>query len=396
MRKKLLFVSQVPPFPVFSDGATLRTFYLLREFSKTLDCYLICFNNDASSATQTIEWLGGERARQIALKRTPRLLATLRKIISPLRLESPEMKQALVSTVKEFRPDYVFVEQAIMAIYREFLGSAPNLLSSVDALSLHALKQSKLEKLWYKKKAWNYVEKQRMWLESFYFKQYDCVTAVAAEDAIHLETVIRRRVEVVPNGVDTDLFRPLPKEMVERGLAFSGSLDAAMNEEAAHFLASKIYPAVSRRIPRRKYVIAGRNPSKRLKEAGFPGFELRENPKDIRMALSDCDVFVAPIDHGTGIKNSVLQAMALGMAVICTPNVAAPIGIIDGYNGFIRPRTEALADEIVEIINNKSALRAVSVAGCQHVKANFEWAAVAEKYRRCFRSESEKINSYRD
>ena len=72
---------------------------------------------------------------------------------------------------------------------------------------------------------------------------------------------------------------------------------------------------------------------------------------DVRPAISDCSVYVLP-SYREGTPRTVLEAMAMGRAVITTDAPGCRETVVDGDNGFLVPVKDvnALADAMIKVI----------------------------------------------
>lgn len=72
---------------------------------------------------------------------------------------------------------------------------------------------------------------------------------------------------------------------------------------------------------------------------------------DVRPAISDCSVYVLP-SYREGTPRTVLEAMAMGRAVITTNAPGCRETVVDGNNGFLVPvkDVKALADAMIKMV----------------------------------------------
>jgi glycosyltransferase involved in cell wall biosynthesis len=69
------------------------------------------------------------------------------------------------------------------------------------------------------------------------------------------------------------------------------------------------------------------------------GIDYRGHLDDVRSAIADCGVYVLPSYYREGTPRSILEAMAMGRAIITTDSPGCRETVIDGENGFlVRPR----------------------------------------------------------
>lgn len=75
--------------------------------------------------------------------------------------------------------------------------------------------------------------------------------------------------------------------------------------------------------------------------------------EDVRPFLNSCSVFVLPSYH-EGLPRSVIEAMSVGRPIITTDVPGCRETVMDGYNGYLVPKTdsEALANKMLLLCNN--------------------------------------------
>src|SRR5262249_19852526 len=127
-------------------------------------------------------------------------------------------------------------------------------------------------------------------------------------------------VDVIANGVDDDHFRPLRVGQRPRTCVFWGRLDFGPNLQALPWFCKQVWPGPRRSPPDARFTIYGRCPTEAAGTlAQADGIELVPDLPDLRAAVSRHQVVVLPFVSGGGIKNKLLEAAALGKAIVCTP-----------------------------------------------------------------------------
>ncbi len=106
-------------------------------------------------------------------------------------------------------------------------------------------------------------------------------------------------------------------------LSFVGNLKYEPNQEAVHRIADYIYPAVMREHPGARFVIIGQGAETlttcRREHMAFTGYLSRQ---DLVAHLSATDVFLVPVETGSGIRIKIPEATACGRAVVATRKAA--------------------------------------------------------------------------
>lgn len=128
-----------------------------------------------------------------------------------------------------------------------------------------------------------------------------------------------KHVDVIPNGVDTDFFSPQGTPTIECSAIFWGRLDFGPNLQAMDWFCSRIWPQVVREVPSATLTIMGFKPDASIRaHAETPGVQIRSDMPDIRPSVAEHQLALLPMVSGGGIKNKLLEAAAMGKAIICT------------------------------------------------------------------------------
>lgn len=137
-------------------------------------------------------------------------------------------------------------------------------------------------------------------------------------------------VEAMCNGVDADFFAPdaqrgSPYAADEIALVFTGAMDYWPNVDAVTWFVRDALPALRRAWPALRFHIVGRSPTDAVLALRSEGVNVTGTVDDVRPYLQHAAVVVAPLRLARGIQNKVLEAMAMGRAVVASTSCAAPI-----------------------------------------------------------------------
>ena len=148
----------------------------------------------------------------------------------------------------------------------------------------------------------------------------DATWVVSEQDQRWSKSLRGRRVEWIPNGVDTQFFCPEQRCQVPRTCVFWGNLAFKPNEDAVFYWIEKIWPSVLKLSPGAKFWLCGCNPSDALRSriADREGVEFFEDLPDLRSKIAEAEVAVFPLVSGAGVKNKVLEAAAMRKPILCT------------------------------------------------------------------------------
>lgn len=208
-------------------------------------------------------------------------------------------------------------------------------------------------------------------------RQVDWVIAVSEPDARDLEALGAARPPVVaPNGVDTTFFHPEavePLPLGEPAFVFTGSMDYRPNVDAVRWLARAVWPAVRSVLPEARLYLVGRRPSpavRRLQE--IPGIQVVGEVPDVRPYLAGATVYVAPLRAGGGTRLKILEAMAMGKAIVSTPMGCDGLAVVDGEHVWLADGA-AFASAMIALAQNAALRKALGEAARRLVVARYDW-----------------------
>lgn len=160
---------------------------------------------------------------------------------------------------------------------------------------------------------------------------------------------------------------------------FVGSLQYPPNEEAIERLASA-WPSVLKERPGATAVLAGRRPTARVAElAGEHGWALLPDFPDVATVAAQARIAVAPLARTSGIQNKVLEAAALGLPQVVSPQALA--GLRPGFPAEIASREDELAPRIVSLLADVGRQEELRAAAVDEVRRHYvaeawaPWAA---------------------
>jgi sugar transferase (PEP-CTERM/EpsH1 system associated) len=182
-------------------------------------------------------------------------------------------------------------------------------------------------------------------------------------------------VQVLENGIDLQYYRPEPRPPGEPPLiVFTGQMDYRPNIEAAAGFAREAFPIVRQRHPAARFAIVGRNPDASLAGLG-EGVEVTGGVPDVRPWLTRASVVVAPLRIARGVQNKVLEAMAMGRAVVASPQAFEGIAAEPGRDLIVADGWQAEADAVVALLDEPARADAIGDAARAQIEARYSWEA---------------------
>jgi len=207
----------------------------------------------------------------------------------------------------------------------------------------------------------------------------DEVLTCSPEDAVRLQGLSPDcRTSIVPNGVDLDFFTPgTPGDERPDSLAFVGHMNWFPNRDGIDYFMEEILPLLADRADLRLEVI-GRNNQTSASEAvtrqvNFTGFV-----DDLRPLVQRAAVFVVPLRVGSGTRLKILEAMAMGKAIVSTRIGAEGIGLVDGESVLLADTPSEFAAAVRQLLENPSLRQALGLQARELAEQRYGWTAIGQ------------------
>jgi len=392
---KVLFLAPQYPFPPH-QGTTIRNLHLLRYLTAHHDVHLLTFASPLTGQPQTaddplpdlcsdISCLPHPRPRSL----THRALATLSSPLPDmaLRLESAIMHKQVDHLVRAGDFDVVQIEGIEMApfgldVARQRSTRRP-LLVFDDHNAEYVLQRTAYQTDRRKPRRWvgaaySWVQwKKLQRYEAHCCQTFDRTVAVSDTDATALRTLRPALpVIVLPNGVDTGAFCPSPlPEHPEPLLVFTGKMDFRPNVDAMLWFTNQILPRVLRLVPEARLNIVGQSPHKQLRHlADDPRLAITGYVPDVRPYIAAAAIFVVPLRMGGGTRLKVLEAMAMGKAIVSTPLGCEGLEVTPGKHVLLAETPTDFADQIIALLNDPVRARLLGQQARDLVEARYAWS----------------------
>lgn len=216
-------------------------------------------------------------------------------------------------------------------------------------------------------------------------RTFDQVTTISGADTRELRRLSggAANVSTIPNGVAPELLGPLGPAGSRRGVVFWGNLAFAPNETALRFFLDEVYEPFLRASDVEVCIVGPNAPewltryAETDEQVVLGGFVA-----DLRAAVGAYPVMVNPMTTGSGLKNKVLEAFALGLAVVSTPlGVDAFPGVRDGTHLLLGDDGSELARAALRLLEDDALRTRIRTAAHDLLRENYVWEAVAAGWR---------------
>lgn len=188
--------------------------------------------------------------------------------------------------------------------------------------------------------------------------------------------------DVIPNGVDTEVFYPSVKEESDEfKILFVSRL---IERKGLQFIIpqlKKIQDSTKKSV---KLIVVGDGPYRETLEriaeenhvSDMVEFVGQKGKEEIVPFYQNADLFILPSSK-EGMPNVVLEAMACGLPIIMTPCEGSTELICE--NGYKAERKE-FADYIIKLIGDNEMRKEMSINSNKRVKNFFSWKHIVNEY----------------
>ncbi len=307
----------------------------------------------------------------------------------PLQLaffQSRAFKQRLDQTL--LQPfDAIHVQHLRMGQYLDKRVPKNAVLDLPDAFSLYwkrRMENAKNPVL----RLFNRLEYKRMhkW-EQRLLPQFPLSLVCSVEDRNHLLQTCQlpeSRLGLLPNGVDDQSFSPKENHSQRPTVLFTGNMDYAPNIDAVQWFAAEIWPQITAKLPRAEFVIAGQRPVSAVRALASDSIRVVGFVEDLSEAYAQAHVLVSPLRLGAGTQNKVLEAMSMGVPVVCTSVGFYGLGIASGDGVVLAGDSSEFAQSVLDLLEEPSKAKEIGAKGYGLVQTRFAWRVVAKQLEAFF------------
>ena len=145
----------------------------------------------------------------------------------------------------------------------------------------------------------------------------------------------------------------------ENAVAFIGGMDWMPNREGIGWFIEKVWSKVTAQIPNAKFYLAGRNFPAEIKSLDVKGLVVVGEVDNAREFILSKAVSIVPLFAGSGMRVKIVEAMALGRAIVSTTVGAESLGYTDGVDILIADDASKFAEAIIRVIKDKNVRTAL-------------------------------------
>lgn len=383
----MLFLCNVVPYPP-DGGVHLRIFNLLKRVAEKHEVVVGAHSwdesDEAGAAWMTRNGMRTVTGRLVAgnwRHAIPALRALLTSGQPPevVQYQAPELRKLIATE----RFDVIQVEETILAPYLDYLPKDSTAKTVITFHNIHYVQARRIAQIEQTRwtRLWRHINGLLMKrFEAAIARRFDRNIVVSEPDRALLADIAPRvPIDVLPNGVDTEMLALLPEPTHKRTLLFVGTLNYRPCIDAVLWMAQEILPLLRTRYPDLEFWIVGKLPPREIEDLAGNGIFVTGHVPDVTPYYRRATVSVVPLRAGGGSRLKILEAMSLGRPVVSTTIGAEGLEVVHQNQLLLADDAEAFAEAVSRLFDEEELWRSLVDNARRHVVAHHDWEAIAQR-----------------
>lgn len=412
---KIVFLSQIVPYPPHG-GVLQRGYNLIRELGRNNEVLLMAFLHpdtlpndkmversrmELSRFCTSLEYFELWPKKSSLHKCAGILMGQLSSLpFSVLAHRSRRLQQRLSDVIDAEKVDLVHFDTIALARYNHRI-PVPKVVTHQNIESDLMRRRARKEKNPFARK---YLSKQSEKIQSYEIEQcpgFDLNIVVSDEDGRKLKGMNSDLdIAVVPNGVDVRYFKPSKNDAPQTcSLVYAGGMNMFANRDAVLFFLNEIYPRIKLRVPSARFYAVGQDPppellriARRNRDVVATGYV-----DDIRPYVNQSMLYVVPLRVGGGTRLKVLDAMALGKAIVSTTIGCEGLDVTPDKNIVVADDPASFVEKTVQLLKSPERCKQIGSEARRLVKSRYSWKIVGRELEAAYSravAKRKEVDSY--
>lgn len=216
--------------------------------------------------------------------------------------------------------------------------------------------------------------------EVYWARRATTVSLVSPQEAEDFSRIAARPVLSLPMSVPIPASPWRPGGPQPAQPAFLGGLDYKPNFDALLYYQQSIFPLLKALPGAPLLSHIGNAPAELRRKFRPDAVRFEGYVADVASRLASAGSFLAPIVGGTGVKTKVLEAMALGLPVLATPQALTGLRVEHGEHCFICERPPAFTDGM-RFVRDAGAAQRMGMRAREYVRRHFSLDVLRARWR---------------
>jgi len=375
------------PWPLYGGGA-IRIFNIIKELAQRGHRIVLVAGQQGTSLSSdnTLKQLC-EQVHSDALPTKSRLSAAIRSVFSSqpypaLKFQTSELREKVHDLLRNEHFDLIWVNFLIMAdmLPEKFVEDVPIVMDQHEADEL--LWQSYIRNGDLPQRIFSRLNLKKVQnLHKKVLKHMDAILCVSEAETNFTKSIVpvNTKVWTVPNGMDTNFFRPASAHKQDPIVLTIGGMSILRNIDATVWFTRSMFPKIKQTIPDAQLWIVGSSPGKEiLALQTIPGVVVTGAVEDVRPYYEKARVCVASFRFGEGTRLKILEAMAMRVPIVTTNAGCQGIEVVNEQHVLIANTEADFCDRVIELLQNPQRAQTIAVAARALVEQKYEWKEIVD------------------
>ena len=382
--KILYLIPYSPANPVF--GGALRIFHLLTHLCKYHDVSVAGFSSPEeekelikqfpvlSGKTHFVEHPYSDKTARWSLIKS--LFTSHSNWHQITRSTQFQQKLDLLLAAESF--DIIQSEFPVMAMFN-YNSRAIKIIDShnveYDNFKRMAKVKNPFKKLFYHLEAYKFYRE-----ETEACSQQGALFVTSERDiSIFNQTVPDVPKYLIPNGVDTNYFKPFNTQPDPHSMVFVGMMKYVPNYDGISWFLDEVFPKILEKVPDATITIVGKNPPQSISSRANKNIIVTGFVEDTRPYIEKSAVYVVPLRMGGGTRLKIMEALAVKKPIVSTSIGCEGIEVINGESIMIADNPDEFAASVIELFTNPKQVADITEKGYELVNNLYRWESIGRQ-----------------
>ena len=389
-RRRILVFAPLLPVPV-DGGAKNRLFHVLQLLCGLADVCLVCCRREWEPPVKDFSLLDGIEIRIFNVSKAEvmweaaKAMLTFRPHVA-FYFGMPRLIEFVRQEIQSFKPD-VFWGYGIPSYpHLRHVKSIKRIVDLVDSPSRYFPMVCRARDLSARARIIGAIQWRIEHYERLLLKASDIVLVNSRMDQEHLQRLHGDSAKpiVLENCVPSALMTKqwhwvsaTPKKIL-----FVGAMAYPPNRSAVRRFAEKILPHIRAEEPETEFVVCGPGSLSLFSELGNkPGVRVAGFVDDLVSMYLSASVLVVPVPVAGGAQYKLLEAMAIGLPIVASPQSAAGGDMTHGQELLVGDSAESFASAVLLMLRDRELAARLSVNGRNFIRAHHIWESKTDLLR---------------
>lgn len=402
-RLEILFVSQMPASPP-RFGAQARAHGLMSRIAQRHNVTAVALVDEEFDIDECRRAMQAYCREVILIPNPygrsglPKRMVQLRSLVSSLSFERlrvivPAMQDSIDRVLRGRRFDVVNLEFTFLGGYNLRQAPAGQLAPAVivdshnidyDLARQYASANGSIVRRLYAGINWRKLRREELTC----YQDADGVYLCSQADQQRLlDETPGAHTTVIPNAADVDYYQRCPEDPPPDGrtVVFFGLMSYAPNVDGIMYFLRDIWPKIAATHPQARCKIIGGSPPSSLLALAGPQIEFTGFVPDLRPHLAGAAVVVVPLRLGGGTRLKVVEAMAMGKAIVSTTLGAEGIETVPERDITLRDDPESFAAAVGRFLADPRFAAQVGQRARRLAEDRYSWTGAAAELEQYYR-----------